>query len=213
MQWFALFAPELPLLAALGGEGINTALGCSPVVVSDGPETRPTLRACNDAAAREGVMPGMGVGQARALCHALTVLPRQCAVEEDLLRAIATLALQFTPMVCIEPDRERHCVVLEVSASVKLFGGLRALAQSLVQQLAAPMQRACCRIVRARACEWRKKYCLLAPTKYCERVGACAAYCSAVVGAAGERAAYARATFTQRNHRFAARRVCKAFRR
>jgi protein ImuB len=142
MQWFALFAPELPLLAALGGEGINTALGRSPVVVSDGPETRPTLRACNDAAARAGVMPGMGVGQARALCHALTVLPRQCAVEDDLLRAIATLALQFTPMVCIESDRERHCVVLEVSASVKLFGGLRALAQSLTQQLAAPMQRA-----------------------------------------------------------------------
>ncbi len=142
MQWFALFAPELPLLAALGGGGIYTALSHSPIVVSDGPETRPILRACNDAAANEGVMPGMGVGQARALCHTLTVLPRQCAVEDDLLRAIATLALQFTPMVCIEPDRERHCVVLELSASLKLFGGLRALAQSLVSQLAATAQRA-----------------------------------------------------------------------
>ncbi len=142
MQWFALFAPELPLLAALGGDGINTALAQSPVVVSDGSETRPTLRACNVAATNEGVLPSMGVGQARALCHTLTVLPRQCAVEDDLLRAIATLALQFTPMVCIEPDRERHCVVLEVEASVKLFGGLRALAQSLSAQLAASAQRA-----------------------------------------------------------------------
>ena len=145
MQWFALFAPELPLLAALGGDGLNTALAHSPVVISDGPAfektARPTLRACNEAAAREGVLPGMGVGQARALCHALTVLPRQCVVEDDLLRAIATLALQFTPMVCIEPDRERQCVVLEVGASVKLFGGLRALAHALTQSFAAPAQR------------------------------------------------------------------------
>jgi protein ImuB len=142
VQWFALFAPELPLRAALGGDGLHTALAEAPIVISDGPEARPTLRACNEAAARDGVMPGMGVGQARALCRALTVLPRQCAVEDALLQAIALIALQWTPMVCIEPDRERHCVLLEVSASVKLFGGLRALAQALNSAFAAALQRA-----------------------------------------------------------------------
>jgi protein ImuB len=142
MQWFALFAPELPLRAALGGDGLHTALADAPIVVSDGPEARPTLRAYNDVAARDGVMPGMGVGQARALCRTLTVLPRQCPTEDALLQAIATIALQWTPMVCIEPDRERHCVLMEVSASVKLFGGLRALAQALNDTFAAAIQRA-----------------------------------------------------------------------
>jgi protein ImuB len=135
MLWIALFAPELPLHAACGGVGTQQSLSDTPIAVSDGPDTRPHLRACNALAHAMGVREMMSVSQARALSGTLTVLPRAVAGERQLLEALTHFALAFTPMVCIEPDLERHCVLLEISASLKLFGGLRTLTRQLIMPL------------------------------------------------------------------------------
>jgi len=49
---------------------------------------------------------------------------------DDALRGLATWALQFTPRVAVSGD----AVLLEVEASVRLFGGKRALRDRVVQE-------------------------------------------------------------------------------
>jgi len=49
---------------------------------------------------------------------------------DDALRGLATWALQFTPRVAVAAD----AVVMEVEASVRLFGGKRALRDRVVEQ-------------------------------------------------------------------------------
>ena len=49
---------------------------------------------------------------------------------DDALRGLATWALQFTPRVAVSAD----AVTLEVEASVRLFGGKRALRDRVVQE-------------------------------------------------------------------------------
>ncbi len=132
MLWLSLFLPDLPLLCAMGGVGLGGALSGKAIGVADGPENRPFLRACNRESCAAGIAVGMGVAQARSLHHDLIVLPRQDAEERQALIAAAHLLLTFTPMVAIEPDGERHCVVMELSASVNLFGGIAALARKII---------------------------------------------------------------------------------
>ena len=48
---------------------------------------------------------------------------------DDALRGLATWALQFTPRVAVSGE----AVLLEVEASVRLFGGKRALRDRIVQ--------------------------------------------------------------------------------
>lgn len=64
--------------------------------------------------------PGIAVSAARALAHDLVVRPRDPAEETEALLGLAGWAAQFTPGVAHElPD----ALVLEVSGSLKLFGG------------------------------------------------------------------------------------------
>ena len=49
---------------------------------------------------------------------------------DDALRGLATWALQFTPRVAVTGE----AVLLEVEASVRLFGGKRALRDRVVQE-------------------------------------------------------------------------------
>jgi protein ImuB len=137
MLWLAIFIPELPLHTALR-HGAMAALHETPLAISDGSENRPFIRALNAAAAATGISEGMAVAHARARCNTLTVLPRNTLAEDHSLQALATIALAYTPMVCIEADRERHCVSLEMAASLRLFGGLRALLRQLSTALQEP---------------------------------------------------------------------------
>ncbi len=66
----------------------------------------------------------MAVAAAIALAPALRVAPRDPAAETEALLGVAGWAAQFTPGVALEfPDG----VLLEVSGSLKLFGGLESL--------------------------------------------------------------------------------------
>jgi protein ImuB len=128
MLWIALHLPELSLqcVEARLFSGERPDAKSTPLAVSEGPETRPVLCAVNAAARELGVRPDQTVSMARALISDLNVVPRNPQWEDEALRKIATLACQFTPNVALA----RECVLLEVSASLTLFGGLgRLIAQ------------------------------------------------------------------------------------
>ncbi len=86
--------------------------------------------AANAAAQRRGVHAGLGVASALALAPELAVRPRDERAEQHALQEIAAWALQFTPGVSLDAPA---CVLLEVDASLRLFGGAQALMQRIGQ--------------------------------------------------------------------------------
>lgn len=118
MRWLAIHLPELPV------ELFERALpGQSPLAVSETLGGERILR-CNRAAAACGVRPGLGVGAARALCAGLRVLAHRPGAEGGALGRLAGWAIRFTPEVSLSPPRS---LLLDVAASLRLFGGAEAL--------------------------------------------------------------------------------------
>ncbi|MFT0172084.1 Y-family DNA polymerase [Paraburkholderia mimosarum] len=78
-----------------------------------------------DAAARaQGVVDGMRRGGVLTLAPNADLRERALAREEQTVRGVAFALLQFTPNVVIAAE---NVVLADVSASLRLFGGLRAL--------------------------------------------------------------------------------------
>ena len=122
MIWVALELPAWPLqLLERASES------APPLVVSEGPSQRPVVACANEAAQAAGVREGMTVAAAQALAGALHCVPRNLATEQEALERLAGWASQFTPTVSIEPTG----LLLEISASLRLFGGLGRLLSSL----------------------------------------------------------------------------------
>lgn len=119
MLWIALFLPELPLQLAQRSAPELT----NPLVISEGPTTRPLVCCANTAAQQRGVAAGMPVAAARALAGELTVLPRDVGAEAQALHNLACWAGQFTPNVVLQAPG----LLLEVESTLQLHGGLPAL--------------------------------------------------------------------------------------
>ena len=117
--WLAAHFPRLPLEALLPVTHDARAIG---VIEADDP--RRCLVACNDRAARMGIAAGMGQNAALALMPGLELRERRPAAEAALLGRLARWALQFTPVVSIEPP---DALLAEVRGSLELFGGAMAL--------------------------------------------------------------------------------------
>ncbi len=114
MLWLALELPSLPLQIAERGGASHGAL-----VIGEGAAQRPSVACANAAARAAGVREGQAVAAARALAGSLRVVPRDPAAEKETLERLAAWAGQFTPMVSVEAQG----IVLEVEASLRLFGG------------------------------------------------------------------------------------------
>ena len=122
MLWISAYLPELSLQSHTRG-----ALGHLqeiPLVISDGVTSRPHVHAANACAREAGITPLMPVAAAQARAAQLLVVPREPAREQETLREAATWLAQFTPMVC----PEKSGVSLEISSSLRLFGGIGVLA-------------------------------------------------------------------------------------
>jgi protein ImuB len=119
MQWIAIYLPQLPL------EALTRSLATpEPQAVAE----HHRVVACDGKALARGVRAGSAVSAARALVHDLLVRPRDPAGETEALLGLAGWAAQFTPGVALElPD----ALVLEVSGSLKLFGGIDPVRASL----------------------------------------------------------------------------------
>ncbi len=95
---------------------------------------RQHLLVCDAKAAARGLRAGMPVTAALALAPGLRLRERDAAAETEALLGIAAWAMQCTPNVALAfPD----LVLLEVSGSLKLFGGLVKIEVRLRQGLAA----------------------------------------------------------------------------
>jgi protein ImuB len=127
--WLAAHFPRLPLDALLPGNGQARA-----AVVTAPDDPRRAVVACNARAARQGIAPGMSLSAAIARVPGLRVLERRPAAEAALLDRLGRWALQFTPVVSLEPP---GAVLAEVRGSLDLFGGAMALVRRALAGLSA----------------------------------------------------------------------------
>ena len=127
MIWICIHLPLLPL--ELFTRGVEIA---RPFAVT-GTDTGTTgIVACNAPAQTMGVRPGMTLSAARAIAPGLCVRPRNERRERAALEGLAAWAGQFSPTVVLDPPRE---LLLEVAASLRLFGGLEALTDKILDGL------------------------------------------------------------------------------
>jgi len=124
MLWLCLQFPLLPLEVFTRAEGAARR----PVIVT---ERHRVL--CHDARAGEsGVSAGISSSTAQALCPELLMIERQPARETSALLGLADWGYRFTSMLALEaPDS----LLLEVSGSLRLFGGLPALMRQATREL------------------------------------------------------------------------------
>ncbi|MCB1734185.1 MAG: DNA polymerase Y family protein [Gammaproteobacteria bacterium] len=115
MLWLALCFPLLPLEALTRGDDVR-----QPAAVELGRR----LWRVNAAAREFGVQPDMSINAALALAPDLRVRVRNEVYERRALEEIAGWVLQFSPQISLISGQG---LLLEIGASLRLFGGLDAL--------------------------------------------------------------------------------------
>ena len=119
--WVGIHFPLLALEAmSIGAEDY--------AVVVESSKHGAIVRQASVKARAKGVVPGLSVNAAMAICTGLRIYPRDVEAERHQLQKFHHWARQFTPTVCVEFP---HTLVFEVAASLKLFGGLDALCEQL----------------------------------------------------------------------------------
>lgn len=118
MHWLAIHLPALPLEVYPGSLA-------SPLPLAVGLDPRGEhILLCNSVAEGRGVRPGLAAGAALALAADLRILLRRPKAEQAALERLAAWCLRFTPQVSLATP---HALVLDVGASLHLFGGAEAL--------------------------------------------------------------------------------------
>ncbi|QYY33604.1 DNA polymerase Y family protein (plasmid) [Cupriavidus pinatubonensis] len=113
--WICLRLPSLPL--EVFRPSWSTEL---PMAVLESEK----VCAMTPMAARAGVRPGMRRGGVLTMAPQTLVYDRAPEKEAEGLRRAAIALLQFSPSVV---EAEEACVLVDVSASLRLFGGIRKL--------------------------------------------------------------------------------------
>ncbi len=130
MLWLAVHLPHLSLDRLR--RGLRPGDAGVPLAVFDTAGGRPWIHARNRAAAAAGITPGMALGEAMALCGQLRPLARNRDEEAETLKSLAAWAGQFTPQVSLQAP---NGLLLEVAASLSLFGGIESLRTRLARGL------------------------------------------------------------------------------
>ncbi|MGH8503157.1 MAG: Y-family DNA polymerase [Gammaproteobacteria bacterium] len=125
--WVCTWFPALPLEAA-------ERRATTPFAIVEGSGARRCIYMACAAASRAGVVRGMPLAQAYALCPRLNTQIRDPIAEMRRLKTLAAWANQFTPAVSLQPPQ---ALLLEISGSLRLFGGLEKLKIELNDGLAA----------------------------------------------------------------------------
>lgn len=128
MLWLALYCPTLSLDCILRRwpEGLDPALA-----VTDLDGSRRLIAVATRSAQRCGVFAGQSVATALSLLPDLVLIARKPEDERVALTEAALAALRFTPLVSLRSTG----LLMEISASLKLFGGRRALKKSLAETM------------------------------------------------------------------------------
>ncbi len=125
--WLCLRCPMLPL-EVLGAPATR------PLAVLAANQRQARVLVCNTLASKQGVKPGLSASAALALSPQLSLLPRDERREQNALRALARLACCYTPNISLqEPD----VLLLEISGSLRLYGGADNLHAAFVRAVVA----------------------------------------------------------------------------
>ncbi|MBN8441694.1 MAG: DNA polymerase Y family protein [Thauera sp.] len=121
MLWLALLLPDLPLQVFTRG------IVDTPLAITLG-HPRPQIIAASPQARAQGVAAGQSVAAALAVAPALQLRARAPALEAEALAEVASWASAFSPRVSLSPP---DAVLIEIEASLKLFGGIDAIVVSM----------------------------------------------------------------------------------
>ncbi|MBR1191675.1 DNA polymerase Y family protein [Bradyrhizobium sp. AUGA SZCCT0160] len=123
--------PPLSLTLPRKGGGNTTeppdSFGAPHVVVAK-QNNALQIYALDDLAARSGLEIGLPLANARAICPELTVFDADPVADARTLGDIADWCDRFTPLVALDPP---HGLYLDITGCAHLFGGERALLQTL----------------------------------------------------------------------------------
>ena len=124
--------PPLSLTLPRKGGGNTTEPSDSsadtPTVVVAKQNNALQIYALDDLAARSGLEIGLPLANARAICPELTVFDADPVADAKTLGDIADWCDRFTPLVALDPP---HGLYLDITGCAHLFGGERALLQTL----------------------------------------------------------------------------------
>lgn len=126
MLWIALCLPQLPLDLACRRwpDALRDSVHRTvPLVITEARR----IGWMNACARDTGIRLGMPEGSAQALAGDVVLVARDVASEAEGVREAALWALHFTPQVSLLSDG----LLLDVSASLRLFGGRDALIEQL----------------------------------------------------------------------------------
>lgn len=126
--WLAIYLPDLPLEAAWPR---RTRLAL-PATLAVGQQGR--ILQATPAAQQGGVQAGLTVAAAQAMVPTLLVSERQLALEQEHQQAVALCLQAYSSQVALPAAQ---WVVLEVGASLRLFGGPLALSRRVRASLAS----------------------------------------------------------------------------
>jgi len=127
--WACITLPALALETAF--RDLEDEAACA---LLDGPANRPLIRQANALAETAGVRTGLSLAGARALLPELQARPYPAAQLDAALSRLAAMAYGFSSQVVEDPP---DALLLEVGASLRLFGGWPRLEQGLRDQLQA----------------------------------------------------------------------------
>jgi protein ImuB len=133
MLWIAVHLPQLSLESFAAT--VSPAWRERPMALIEAHR----IAQVDARAARLGIQPGAKRATALALAGDLVLGQSDPARDALALQAAAYVALSFTPMVCVEASDSSGAaapvVLLEVQASLRCFGGLARLVDSLLRVL------------------------------------------------------------------------------
>ncbi len=123
LMWLALHFPQLPI----DRQDQSSADEPRAIVLHEGPRRR--IMACNQCATNEGIKAGLALKNAYALVPDLIISDFDETEQNAHIEQLTLWALQYSSWVCPEPP---DIILLEIAASLKLFGGLNELIQHVV---------------------------------------------------------------------------------
>jgi protein ImuB len=123
--WIGLYLPQLPLEVFCP----NWSADKASVVLE-----QERALACSAAARAAGVQPGMRRGGVLMLLPEARIHERTPEREADAVHAVAMALLQYTPLVA---QAEEATLLMDVGASLRLFGGIRALCRRVLANMRA----------------------------------------------------------------------------
>jgi protein ImuB len=133
--WLGLYFPALPL------EVLPDSASDVPLVIETQQRGRRLVSLANAAALAAGIRTGTSIPTALGLATALRVCSRNLTLESQALEHLASIAAHYTPCVHL-PIPEM--LLLDVTGSLKLFGGQKRLVNLLLTQLQSVPYRFYC---------------------------------------------------------------------